>query len=192
MTRAERRGDWMQTFTGRAVWPLDMRAEDIDERDIAHALACQNRFAGHTYRPYSVAEHSIRCMDWVSDRETSRFHPTSERQALLATLLHDATEAYLVDLPRPVKRLMPEYAEAEKRCARVIEEWAGLPMHAFDWPIVKRADEVLLATEKRDLMAPAPMPWHPLPEPIREGIVPWSWEVAERRFLSTLRALLRA
>lgn len=191
--RSDRCGDWCQTFTGRQFWPLDPRAEDLDVRDIAHALACQNRFAGHARQPYSVGEHSLRVM-YALDLEPS-LGLRRGNELRLAALLHDATEAYLVDVPRPVKR-SPElagYREAEERLARVIEQWARLPAGILDAPEVKRADAVLLMTEARDLCAPPPEPWgfgrdiKPLPGRIE----PWRWQTAEMEFLHEFSELSR-
>lgn len=181
---SERRGDWQQTFTGRQFWPLDPRPDDIDVRDIAHALALQCRFAGHCRVPYSVAEHSVRVSDLIMEQ-------TGDSNAGLAGLLHDAAEAYCVDVPRPLKPFLTGYKSIERRIAWAIEQWSGLHEGAFEEGLVKRADEVLLATEARDLMVTAPVPWtfaHPV-EPLAEVIVPWSWSVAEVVFLSRFMAL---
>ena len=89
---SERVGDWIQTMSGVIFYPLDPRPEEIRIEDIAHALSHQCRFAGHCREFYSVAEHSVR---------VSRELP---QEFMLWGLLHDASEAYLVDLPRPIKR----------------------------------------------------------------------------------------
>ena len=89
---AARKGDWIQTFTGRAFYVLDPRPEDVDIEDIAHALSMQCRFAGHCREFYSVAQHSVTA-SWLVPPEDA-----------LWGLLHDAAEAYVVDLPRPIKR----------------------------------------------------------------------------------------
>mgnify|MGYP000252204249 CR=1 FL=1 len=178
---SERRGDWQQTFTGRQFWPLDPRAEDIDVRDIAHALALQCRFAGHCRVPYSVAEHSVRVADLLLSE-------TGERDIALAGLLHDASEAYCIDVPRPLKPWLTGYKAIERDVMLAVERWANLFAGACESPLVKRADEVLLMTEARDLMSAAPAPWtfaqgvnaKPLPEVIES----WGWERAEREFLS--------
>jgi len=86
-----RNGDWIETFTGRKFWPLDPRPEEIVIEDIAHSLANQCRFAGHVREFYSVAQHSVLVSELVSPPDK------------LWGLLHDASEAYLVDFPRPVK-----------------------------------------------------------------------------------------
>lgn len=61
----DRRGDWIQTFTGRRFWPLDPRPEDVCIEDIAHALSLKCRFGGHCTRFYSVAEHSVHVSNYV-------------------------------------------------------------------------------------------------------------------------------
>ena len=185
----ERRGDWQQTFTGRQFWPLDPRAEDIDVRDIAHALALQCRFAGHCRVPYSVAEHSVRVADLLLSE-------TGERDIALAGLLHDASEAYCIDVPRPLKPWLTGYKAIEREVMLAVERWANLFAGACESPLVKRADEVLLMTEARDLMSPPPAPWSfaqgALAEALAEVIVPWSWEVAERVYLSRFESLVGA
>lgn len=179
----ERKGDWMQTYTGRQFWPLDPRASEVHIEDIAHALALQCRFAGHCREFYSVAEHSYRVAQYL----IGQGHPVG---TCLIGLLHDASEAYLVDVPRPVKPHLKEYKEIEARVEAAIFErfdlrWADDREHG----IVKHADNVLLATEARDLMAPPPAPWAEMPEPLSGVIQPMGWMDAQSRFLSCFRWL---
>jgi uncharacterized protein len=160
---------WIQTHSGKQFFPLEPRIGDIDIQDIAHALSLNCRFNGHCLTFYSVAEHSVR---------VSRALPTD-----LARwgLLHDAAEAYLTDLPRPVKHQMPEFSVIEDRLLKVIAERFGL-----SWPMpdaVKYADDALLATESRDIMAPAPAPWLLDAKPLQGKIVPISAPEAKRAFL---------
>lgn len=181
----DRKGSWQQTFTGRQFWPCDPRPEDVCLEDIAHHLALMCRFGGACRVFYSVAEHSVRVAELVWDRTNG------DREAALAGLLHDASEAYLVDIPRPRKRQpdMNGYREDEARIMNVIEFWAKLPRGICDTHVVKAADETLLMTEKRDLMAPAPAPWghaQGVPaKPLDEVIRPWFPEQAEEAFLAT-------
>src|SRR3990167_2984266 len=100
--------DWIQTASGIAFWPLRPRIEDVRIEDIAHALAAVNRFNGHTRVPWSVAEHSLQLT-----YELVRVG--SPRETCLYGLLHDASEAYLCDMPRPLKRaaVMAGYRLAE-------------------------------------------------------------------------------
>lgn len=105
------RGDWIQTYSGRAFYPLAPYPQDVCIEDIAHALSQLCRFGGHCRRFYSVAEHSV----LLSRVVVPEFQ--------LWALLHDASEAYLVDVPRPIKKQLPAYVEAERRvmaaiCAR--------------------------------------------------------------------------
>lgn len=175
MSNEKRFGDWCQTFTGRQFWPLDPRPEDIDIADIAHALSLLCRFGGHCRVFYSVAEHSVR----VSQMPGAIFDP----HTALAGLLHDASEAYLIDVPRPIKGWLAGYREIESRLQGAIFERYGLPFSAGDW--VKHFDEVLLATEARDLMgAHCLTRWKLHAAPMAETVVPWTAGDAERAFLS--------
>lgn len=171
---AERRkGDWGCTYTGRQYWPEDPRPEDICIEDIAHALAFQCRFGGHTSAFYSVAQHSVL---------VSTICPPFDQ---LWGLLHDASEAYIVDIPRPLKRArgMEGYGPIEALHMAAICTRFGLP-HQMP-PTVKRADEKLLATEARDLMPTASVADWDLPEPaLSERITsPWAPKLAEEIFL---------
>ena len=167
--------DWIQTFTGRRFHPLDPLDAELDVRDIAHSLSMLCRFNGHCLRYYSVAEHSVR---------VSRLLPDPLR---LWGLLHDAGEAYLTDLPRPVKAHIPGFNVMEDR---ILERVAA----RFDltWPMpeaVKAADNTLLATEARDLMAPPPEDWGLDVAPLDEHIIdPLGPGAAERLFMETFEA----
>lgn len=148
---ANRYGDWIQTFTQRRFYPLDPRPDDINVLDIAHALSHLCRFAGHTNRLYSVGEHSLHVADQVRQRG-------GNATMQLAALLHDAPEAYIVDLPRPIKHdpSMSAYRDAEVRIAVCVETRFNLPPYALEHPIVKEADNDMLLTERRDLLSSRP------------------------------------
>lgn len=170
-----RNGDWMQTYTGKQFWPLDPRPEEVCIEDIAHALSNQCRFAGHVQKFYSVAQHSVLVSRAVS------------KEYELWGLLHDASEAYLVDLPRPVKRYVGGYQLAESRLMAIICERFGLKI---GMPYaVREADERALMTEKRDLMPNSPAKWKEQAEPFPYTIVPWTPEIACVTFLQTARTL---
>lgn len=176
---SDRIGSWLQTFTSRMFWPLDPRAVEVFIEDIAHALACQNRFAGHTVIPYPVGDHSIRVAWEVFER-------TGDPVLALCGLLHDGSEAYCVDVPTPLKPYLTEYKLIEARVMEAIRERFDLPHEFWHHPEVIRADRVLLLTEARDLLGPPPAPWGvPDPElkPLSEVIVPLRWEAAEKVFL---------
>lgn len=146
-----RAGQWMQTFTGRRFWPLDPRPEDIHVEDIAHALSLQCRYAGHCVNFYSVAEHCVLLAEHVAD--------PFKRWALL----HDASEAYLVDIPRPVKGDLANYREIEARVMAAVCERFGLPP---DMPAeVADADWRIIGDERRNLSA-CESAWTNPPEPL--------------------------
>lgn len=174
---SNRRGDWMQTFTGRQFWPLDPRPDEVFIHDIAHALANQCRYAGHCRRFYSVAEHSVLLARAFASRE--------ER---LWALLHDASEAYLVDLPRPVKRYVPAYVAAERVVMDAICRRFGL---ASDIPdAVHAADYRILRDELEQNMASPPAPWGVQDEqPLGVTLRFWTPEQAEFWFLTEFDAL---
>lgn len=174
MSHESRRGEWMQTFTGIQFWPCDPRAEEIRIADVAHALSMQCRYGGHCREFYSVAEHSWRASK-VCDPKNA-----------LWALLHDAAEAYLVDLPRPIKRhsaLGDEYRKMETKLMLAVCERFGLDLEEpYD---VKQADELMLHWEARDLMGPHPAPWanegtFKLPSLVMS---PMSPRIAEQAFL---------
>lgn len=147
-------GDWMQTFTGRQFWPLDPRVDEVDVVDVAHALGHQCRYAGHVSRFYSVAEHAILM---------SLYMPT--RELALAALLHDAAEAYVVDVPRPLKRHLPGYAQIEDRVLSVVLSYFGVTFDRgvsglLELPaLVKEADNRILLDERAQLLGPPPASW---------------------------------
>jgi 5'-nucleotidase len=178
MNKTERAGDWMLTYTGLQFYPLDARIEDVCIEDIAHALANTCRFGGHCSGFYSVAKHSLL---------VARILPTELK---LQGLLHDATEAYIGDMVRPLKSFMPDYREVEDKLWRVIAEKFGLP-ETLD-KAVKHADNVILMTEKRDLLKPSIYSWGPELEvivPAEFTITPDSPMNMARVFLAAFAAL---
>lgn len=147
----------IQTFTGKIVQPLAMRLEDISVQDIAHALSNKCRFSGMTREFYSVAQHSVYVSKVVETLSKEKYGIYSKKALLEIAqqgLFHDADEAYLPDIPTPIKKL-PEclfLKEAGTAIFKVVMEKLNLP--TTEYPIVKTADKILLATEKRDLMGP--------------------------------------
>lgn len=168
---------WIQTYVGKQFWPLAPRAEDLDILDIAHSLSLQCRFNGHCRVFYSVAEHSVRVAGQLPD------------DLALWGLLHDAAEAYLGDLTRPLKRQVEArwFNDAEDQLLKVIAATYGLV-----WPMppqVRAADDVLLVTEARDLMVAPPADWSLEAEPLAERIEPLAPSAAETLFLQRFETL---
>lgn len=129
---------WMLTRSGRRFDPIDPQPEMIDLLDIAHGLSNECRYSGQCRQFYSVAQHSVLVSEIVP------------HEIALEALLHDATEAYIKDIPRPIKALLPDYRRLEARVDAAIRLRFGLPAQTS--PDIKHADLVLLATERRDLM----------------------------------------
>lgn len=175
------RAPFIETYTGRHFRPLDPWPGDIDIVDIAHALSNQCRFSGHTCTFYSVAEHCVR----VS-------HACAPQDALWG-LLHDASEAYLVDLPTPLKHSdeFYIYRSSERELMRAICQRFYLDEN--EPGSVRRADMALLATEVRDLMPGRPEHWKAqLAEPPLPGrIMTWSPEYAKTKFLMRFEELFK-
>lgn len=159
----------IRTFTGRMVDPFNMRAKDIDIVDIAHALGMTCRYGGHVSRFYSVAEHSC-LVSFALPRELA-----------LWGLLHDAGEAYLGDIPTPIKTDI--HREREDAIMRAVIE-------RFDLDPVAMPDEVhsidgrILADEMLDMMD-----YDPKRIPLGVKIHNWSPEQAKRNFLIAFQDL---
>lgn len=160
----------IQTYTGRWIDPLNPEPEQIVIEDIAHSLSLQCRFNGHCLSFYSVADHCIR-VAWALSDKFSKWG-----------LFHDAAEAYLPDMPRPIRRVLPGYKELEDVFLKVIAVRFDLP-----WPIpdeVYLMDDRMLMSEKRDMLIPTDHPWVDRAEPLPGKIVPMSGREAEKAFLS--------
>ena len=170
---SERKGDWFLTYTGRQFWPLDPRPEDICIRDIAHHLSLCCRFNGACRVHYSVAQHSVMVANILPVH--LKFHG----------LLHDATEAYVGDMVRPLKRSLPEYQSVEAMVWAAVVEKFGIQtaFRAECMMEVKEADDVALMTERRDLLLKSPMGWSTRAEPVPEMIRPLAARDAEFKFL---------
>jgi uncharacterized protein len=174
---------FIETFTGTAFRPTHPDINDIWIEDIAHALSNQCRFSGHVRDFYSVAEHSLRVSwaleDWGEDEDVQ-----------LWGLLHDASEAYLVDLPTPIKHseLGLQYRTAEAALMRLICQRFLLAV--AEPTAVRVADGVLLATEVRDLMPNRKENWSLLMlRPLEPRITPLPPKTAEALFLARFREL---
>jgi len=131
----------IKTFTGKFINVFDPKPEHINIVDIAHALSHTCRFSGHTTVFYSVAAHSIWCEEFVQDE------PVEIR---LHALLHDASEAYLTDMPSPIKQKLPQYIELEKSLMKAIYRKFGLDDDMP--PAVKAADHAALEYEEKFLL----------------------------------------
>lgn len=178
------------TYSGRQIDLLNLKPEDIVIEDIAHALACCNRFSGHTAKPLSVAQHSV-CVSKLSEQNP------------MQGLLHDGSEAYIGDITYYLKKtdVFEEYRTLEARIQELIYEKFGCPRemqpdvadadklmvrweaprgfgHAWTWEGVEGYSD--LTPEETERVSTAIGKW-----------APWPWRQAEEQFLVRYRALMR-
>lgn len=171
---------WILTQSGQQFDLLRPTASMIKPVDIAHALSRLCRFNGHTRAHYSVAQHSLIVASLV---------PVEHQ---LVALLHDATEAYIGDMTRPLKAVMPEYQYVEHQIWLAVCDRFDIQI---DLPAcVKEADMVALATERRDLMPEHPGEWDCLRgvQPMKDTIVPLPADYASMAFFTQLMNLMQS
>lgn len=184
------RSDWLITRSGVRFVIGAPTAEMVNVLDIAGALSRTCRFGGHTTHHYSVAQHSVLVADIVAEHTGPAL--------VMHALLHDAAEAYIGDVIRPLKRLLPEYKVIEARVEEAICDAFGLrPLTPLEHDVVKSADLIALATERRDFM---PAAWalresfrwaedESAVKPLRARIVPLEAAEAESAFLKRYASL---
>ena len=179
----DRKGNWIVTSSGKQFYIFDPKPEMVDIGDIGHALALLCRWGGHTTHFYSVAEHSVR---------VARIVPLEHQ---LAALVHDAHEAYTLDVPRPIKRGLADYGPMADKIQEVI--LAALEIEVSDeaHKAIKYADNILLMTEARDVTTHPfeGVNWVPghdertaddMPAPLCEHILAMPWKIAKAEFLT--------
>lgn len=175
--------DVIQTYTGNAFSFEDIFKNKIDIEDVAHALAGQRRWSGHT-KPYlSVAEHSCHCFDKAIESGGT------DEQAFEA-LMHDAAEAYVVDVPRPIRKFLTNYDD-------LVGKVESLIMNKYELPIVMSAfvsniDNRMLTTEYVQLIGTKVMV-RPMVDYIEKfppyymTIPCWDSEKAEQEFMNRFK-----
>lgn len=166
---------WIETVSGSRFYPLQPHKSFFRLGDIAHALSYICRFAGHSSSFYSVGDHSIRVSLIVPEKDA------------MWGLLHDASEAYLVDIPKPLKIYLPDYRRLEESVQSEIAQRFGLQMPMPE--SVKLADRILLRTEQRDLMPYSPDVWDKSITPLKDIIIPLSPTEAKQKFLDRFKEL---
>lgn len=171
---------WILTHSGRQFDLVNPTAAMISPLDIAQALSNLCRFNGHTRTHYSVAQHSMLVSSLVPD------------QYKLVALLHDATEAYIGDMTRPLKAIMPSFRIAEEIIWHAICDRFNLDPVLPE--CVVRADLIALATERRDLMPKHPAEWECLRgvPPMPETLIPQSAPEAYMQYFSRLMELMQS
>lgn len=173
------------TYTGTMFDPLNPKPDQIDSRDIAHALSMLCRANGHFKTFYSVGQHCVNCMQEAAAKGYSR-------KVQLACLLHDASEAYLSDVTRPVKHELPQYLEIEKPLQEAIwNKYLPEPMTPEERKQVQEIDDAMLYHEFLALMGTRLADTQPIlhakPEFDFVGFSYW-----ETRYLQSLSLLTKA
>ena len=170
---------WIQTYTGKQFDLRDPTPSMICIEDIAHSLSNLCRYVGHSKTFYSVAQHSV----------IVSYNCTDVRWGLM----HDAAEAYIGDISRPLKTLLRDIKEIELEIMHTIANKFALPLPIPDE--IETVDNILLATERLYFMEEIPTFWgidyedvEPLPLPINK-IVAWTPQAAEQEFLRRFHEL---
>lgn len=138
--------DYIRTSSGVAFYPLNPDPQGIRIEDIAHALSLLCRGNGHVKVFFSVGQHCIHC---AKEGEARGFSP----RLALACLLHDASEAYLSDITRPVKQHLKDYCRYEEQLLEVIyQKFLGSPLTEGEQKLLKTVDDDMLYFDLRDLL----------------------------------------
>ncbi len=181
----EREKSWMGTVSGRRFYPLTPSAEDVDIRDIVRGLSMSCRYGGQVRAFYSVAEHSVH----VSERVSPEY--------ALEALLHDAAEAYIGDMVRPLKH-QPEMA-AFRRAEAAIEAAIFEAFNVFPTPEsradVKEIDDRIIVDEVKHLVGNPEMYLQTGAlmglKPLNVQLQYWSPVDAEKAFMERFAELTR-
>ena len=133
--------DYILTYKKVKFTPTAPVADDVYIEDIAHALSMLCRANGHYSSFYSIGAHCLNCYEEAcARRETPRVK--------MACLLHDACEAYISDITRPVKQYLEEYQAIEERLSNVIyEKFLGSPLTEYEKKMIKIIDDAMLYHE---------------------------------------------
>lgn len=131
--------DYITTYGGTHFFPTEPDGKDFHISDVAHALSLICRGNGHVKTFFSVGQHCINC---ALEAEARGF----SRRVILACLLHDASEAYMSDVPRPFKKYLKEYEVFEERLLSLVyEKYLGSDLTEEEQCLVKQIDNEILA-----------------------------------------------
>jgi len=170
----------MYTISGRAIDPMNLKPEDIDIEDIAHATSMFCRYGGHVREFYSVAQHSVLLAGWVEANVKPELAPVA--------LLHDASEGYVGDMIRPLKDLFPEYEEkVEKQAIEAVFKRFNLNLADLD--LISEYDKGISIDEMRVLLPVVDPYLVNTYKPLNIEVRPWPPIIAKRNFLARFRRL---
>lgn len=137
---------FLWNLKGGMIHPLSPNEEEVDMQDIAVAMSNTCRYNGLVSSFYSVAQHSVIMSYWAED-----LHEETNPDIARAALLHDAAEAWIGDIPSPLKRLCPMISKIEEKIAHMLFEIHGLDPALFDCEEIKELDWIMYQTEMRDV-----------------------------------------
>lgn len=137
---------YITTYTGKHLDPANPDMDKVDIRDIAHALSLTCRGNGHVKTFFSVGQHCVNCAMEARLRGY-------DNRVVLACLLHDAGEAYMSDVPRPFKAVLPEYVQAEEvLLEKIYKKYLGSSLSPEEQRLVKIIDDDLLYYDLKELL----------------------------------------
>lgn len=161
--------NYIRTHTNRQFYFNDLKNNRFNIEDIAHALSNQCRWSGHTNKFYSVAEHSVHCSNLVEDGFQ------------FEALMHDASEAYIVDIPRPLKNFVPDYRNLQRDLEQVLANYYMVPFPMSEE--VRYVDDRMLVTEWGELFDKTDIYVGIDTKPFDINLPCWSPERAKAEFL---------
>lgn len=198
------KNNWITTYSGKKVHPFDIKESEIDINDIAHSLSLTCRFNGHMEEFYSVAEHSIRVASLFEIQLNNVLLPRFDKKLLLLgklkALLHDAAEAYVSDVPSPLKKGIPGFKKIEDNVADCIYKKFKVSCDFFEYhedfslsnDIIKYCDKVMLVTEARDLSMYGTREWDVKEKPLSNyKIFPMTHQESKKSFLNMFNEISR-
>lgn len=158
-------GSEIRLHNGRMIDPFNIEQYEFDAQDFIHPLALLNRYTGHTKKPYSVAEHTVRLANSPQVRKA---------KLCRAAVLHDFNEGLTNDLPHPFKQKLPEFVAFEERVQRHIFNCFDEPWENME--ALKEFDRRICQDEMQQILL------YPLDiglEPLGVDVVGWGWETAK-------------
>lgn len=170
-------GNSIKLLNGKYLDLLNPDPVVIDLPTIATVLGRICRFGGHSPRFYSVAEHCVQ-MTRLATKQGIK------NPALRSILLHDAAEAYIGDVTKPLKNLLTEYHAIETNVEEAIAEHFGCDF-AEHRAVIKTYDRAMLSIEKQQLWPDDAERWEGFSNVDSDGIKLqyWSPEQAARMFV---------
>jgi hypothetical protein len=178
---APRIGGYLTTYTGIHFYPIDPRAGEFNLIDVAQGLSHENRANGQTILPMCVAQHCVNVAMILRDMGHSI-------RTQLIGLTHDVSEAYIKDMPSPVKEWLPDYKAIEAKVQAAAYEWAGLGVVTDEeYAPVHKVDKDLFPVEARFFM---PKAKHPIVPYLEDMVIePISPQDARAEFIKLFHEL---